>query len=166
MADKEKKVEEAVTPEATEQVEVERVGEAVGDDANVRLHVEHGAAAERRVDDVAQPCMVRLVHRQHVVGDRSDQSRHPPRQSGRRPAFLAQRKRRAVLQHPCRRLIGRGDPHATYDRKFCCDGRTDRAELVNTGLRIAKESLAGEIEIDMLCHRAVPRCRFATRSSA
>ena len=28
MADKEKKVEEAVTPEATEQVEVERVGEA------------------------------------------------------------------------------------------------------------------------------------------
>ncbi len=47
----------------------------------------------------------------------------------------------------------------------------DPRELVaeaemNSGdeLRITKKRLAGEIEIHMLCHRAVPHCRFATRS--
>ena len=140
------------------------IGEAIGDGADVRLHVEHGAAAERLVDDVAQPRVVRLVHRQHVVGECRDQFRHPPGQAGERPALLAQREQRAVLQHPRRRLVGRGDPDPAYDREFRRDGWTDRAQLRDAGLRITKKRLAGEIEIHMLCHRAVPHCRFATRS--
>jgi hypothetical protein len=36
--------------------------------------------------------------------------------------------------------------------------------LRDTGLRITKKRLAGEIEIHMLCHRAVPHYRFATWS--
>ena len=90
--------------------------------------------------------------------------RHPPGQPDQRPALLAQREQRAVLQHPRRRLVGRGDPDAAYDRESRRDGRTDRAQLRDAGLRITKKRLAGEIELHMPCHRAVPHCRFATRS--
>jgi hypothetical protein len=138
------------------------IGEAICDGADVRLHVEHGAAAKRLIDDVAQARVIRFVHGQHVVGDRSDHFRHPPGQPDQRPVLLAQREERALLQHPRRRLVGRGDPDAAYDREFRRDGRTDRAQLRNAGLRITKKCLAGEIEIHILCHRAVPHCRFAT----
>ena len=49
-------------------------GETVGDGANARLHVEHRAAAERLVDDAAQARVVRLVHGQHVVGERRERA--------------------------------------------------------------------------------------------
>ena len=57
-------------------------GEIVGDGANARLHVENRAAAERLVDDLAQARVIRLVHGQHVVGERADEGRHPPAQAG------------------------------------------------------------------------------------
>src|SRR6185436_15899157 len=71
---------------------------------------------------------------------------------------------RAVLQHPCRRLIGRGDPDTADDRESRRDGRTDRTQFRDTSLWITKKRLAGEIEIHMPCHRAIPHCRRATRS--
>ncbi len=124
----------------------------------MRFHVEHSAAAERLIDDVAQPRVVWLIHRQHIIGDRSDRLRHPPGQAHERPALLTQREQRAFLQHPRRRFIGRGHPDAAYDREFRRDGRTDRPQLRDAGLRITKKRLAGEIEIHTLCHRAVPHC--------
>ena len=66
-------------------------GKLVGDGANVRLHVEDRAAAEGLVDDLAQARVVRLVHGQHVVGERA--RRMPASTSaarrGRRPPCAA-----------------------------------------------------------------------------
>jgi hypothetical protein len=39
------------------------IGERIAGRLDVRLHVEHGAATERFIDDVAQPFVVGLVHR-------------------------------------------------------------------------------------------------------
>ena len=64
------------------------IGELVTRGLNVRLHVEHGAAAKRLVHDVAQPLVIRLVHRQHAVGKRAHDARHPPLQSGDRAILL------------------------------------------------------------------------------
>ncbi len=43
------------------------ISEFIADRLNMRLHIEHGTAAERLVDDVAQPPVIGIVHRQHVL---------------------------------------------------------------------------------------------------
>jgi len=74
------------------------IGERVADGLDMRLHVEHGAAAEGFVDDVAQPFVIGLVHRQHAVGERPHNARHPPLQSGDVAVLPADGERIGVLQ--------------------------------------------------------------------
>ena len=50
-------------------------GELIGHRQDARLHVEDGAATKGFIDDAAQPRMVRLVHGEHVVGERADDAR-------------------------------------------------------------------------------------------
>jgi len=92
-------------------------GKIVGDGANARLHIEDCAAAEGLVDDSPQTRVVRLVHGQHIVGERTDECRHPPAQAGNAAALFSQAERRAVLQHAGGRLVRRRDPDLADDRE-------------------------------------------------
>jgi hypothetical protein len=92
-------------------------GKIVGDGTNARLHVEDGAAAEGLVDDSAQTRVVRLVHGQHTVGERTDECRHPPAQPGRAAALLSQCECLAVLENAGRRVVCRRNPDLADDRE-------------------------------------------------
>ena len=93
------------------------IGELVAERLDVRLHVEHGAAAKRLVDDVAQPLVVRLVHRQHAVGQRAHDARHPPLQSRDIAIVLANGEGRGVLQHLIGKRLRRRRPDFADDRE-------------------------------------------------
>ena len=121
------------------------VGELITDRLDVRLHPEHGTAAKRLVDDVAQSLVAGIVHRQHAVGERADHPRHPPPQSGDRAVVLADRERFGVLQHPVRQRLRRCGPDLADDRKMHPHHRPLRAQPIERGGGIAKVVLAGEI---------------------
>src|SRR2546425_10178238 len=87
-------------------------GKIVGDGTNMRLHVEDCAAAEGFVDDPPQARVIRLVHGQHVVGERADERRHPPPQPGKAAALLSQCECLAVYAAPYRGPRG-GEPATT-----------------------------------------------------
>ena len=57
-------------------------GELLGDREDVRLHVEDGATAKGFVYNAPQTSVIRLVHRQHMVDERAQDTRHPPLESG------------------------------------------------------------------------------------
>jgi hypothetical protein len=56
----------------------ERIGQFASQCHDAGLHLEHGSPAKHFVDDHPQTGVVRLVGRQHVIGDRPHDSRHPP----------------------------------------------------------------------------------------
>lgn len=103
-------------------------GELVSDRQNSRLHLKDRTAAKCFVDDSPQPVVVRFIHRQHVVGERADDTGHPPREP-EAATFLAQSKGLTVFQHAARRLVGRRDPHLPDDRKPCPDDGTGFPQL-------------------------------------
>jgi hypothetical protein len=112
-----------------------------------------------------QARMVRLVHGQHIVGERTDECRHPPSQPGKAAALLAQRERRAVLQHAGYRVVCRRDPDFADDGEAGLDDRSTRPQLFYAGGRVPEERLTGEI--NPYCHRSSSkRQAFANGSAA
>ena len=121
------------------------VGERVADRLDMRLHVEHGAAAESFVDDVAQPFVIGLVHREHAVGERAYDARHPPLQPRDVAVLPADGEDIGILQDPIgKRLRGRG-PDLADDRKPHFHDWTHAAQILDRGGGVAKEVLAGEV---------------------
>jgi hypothetical protein len=57
------------------------VGQFAGDRQNARPHFKHRLPAKRFVDDAPKAGVIGLVCRQHVVGDRAHDCRHPPPKS-------------------------------------------------------------------------------------
>jgi hypothetical protein len=66
------------------------------------LHFEDGPAAEGLVDNIPQPSVIRLVHRQHIVGERAQGARHPPLE----PATLPSSRRRVKVSLSFKYPIG------------------------------------------------------------
>jgi hypothetical protein len=114
----------------------------------MRLHVEHGAAAEGLVDDIAQSFMIGLVHRQHAVGKRAHDARHPPLQSRDVAVVLANGEGGGVLQHLIGERLGRGRPDLADDREAHFHHRARGAKFCDCGCRIAEVVRAGEICMD------------------
>ena len=94
--------------------------------------------------------MVRLIHRQHIIGERADERRHPPPQAGG-AAVLAQREHRAVLQHAGRRVVGGREPDFPDDREAGLDHRSARPQSLDAGGWIAEKLLTGEVNAH--CHQ-------------
>jgi hypothetical protein len=124
------------------------VGELVAQRLNMRLHFEHGAAAKRLVDDVAQPPVIGLVHRQHAVGQRANDARHPPLQSRDIAIVLANGEGGGVLQHLIGQRLRRGRPDFANDREPYFHHRTSGAKFCDRGCGIAKIVRAGEVGMD------------------
>src|SRR5262249_46284577 len=119
--------------------------ELVGDRQNAWLHFKDGAAAKSFIDDAPQPCVVRFIHRQHVIGERSNDTWHPPSQPGKAAPFLAQGEGLTVFQHAAGRLICRRDPYFADYWKPGLNNRSGPPEPFNASGRIAKVFLTGEI---------------------
>ncbi len=130
------------------------IGEFVADRLNMRLHVEHRATAKRLVDDVAQPLVIGIVHRQHAVGQRTYDPRHPPLQSRDVAIVLANGEGGGVLQHLIGQRLRRGRPDLADDREAHFHHRTRGAKLCDRGGGIAKIVRAGEVCVR--CHERLP----------
>jgi hypothetical protein len=89
--------------------------------------------------------VVRLVHREHVVGERTQDTWHPPSKPGNRAAVLAQSEGLAVLQHVIGQLACSCDPDPADDRELDLDDRPGCPQPCDPGGRIAEKLLAGEI---------------------
>jgi hypothetical protein len=126
----------------------------VGDGTNMRLHIEDRAAAEGFVDDPPQASVIRLVHGQHVVGERADERRHPPPQPGNAAALPSQCECLAVLQHAGRRLVCRRDPDLANDREPGRDDRSESPQPFDAAGRIPEKRLIRKI--NPRCHRSTP----------
>jgi hypothetical protein len=92
------------------------IGEFAGNGKNTRLHVENRPAAKCLIDDAPQPCVVGLVHGEHVVCDCSYHSRHPSSEPSN-GAILAQAECLAVLQQATGPLVRCRDPDLADDRE-------------------------------------------------
>ena len=89
--------------------------------------------------------MVRLVHGQHVVGERADDSWHPPAKAGQRATVLAQGERLAVFQDAARQLLGGGNPDLADERKSDLDYRPGCPQPLEARGGIAQVVLTGEV---------------------
>jgi len=112
---------------------------------HMRLHAEHRSAAKGLIDNVAQPLVVGVVHRQHVVGKRANDIWHPPSQSRDGAVVLSNAERRAVLEHLIRQRLRRRGPDPADDREVHFHDRTRATEPLDGGRRIAKIVLTGEV---------------------
>jgi hypothetical protein len=117
------------------------VGQLVSDRVDARLHLEHGATAERLVDNVPQSPVIRLVHRQHVVGERAQDARHPPSESGDDAIVAPEGESFAVLQDPIGQVLCRCRPYLPDDRELHLYYRACRSQLLDRGSGIAKIAL-------------------------
>jgi len=120
-------------------------GEFIGDGEDARLHGENGAAAEGFVDDAPQPCVIGLVHRQHVFGERAQEAWNPPAKPGRAAAILAHGEGFVVLQHAAGELVRGRDPGLADDGKFDLDQRSQFPQPLDAGPRVAQKVLAAQI---------------------
>jgi hypothetical protein len=126
------------------------VGQFAGDRQNARLHFKHGLAAKRFVDDAPQAGVIRLVGRQHIVGDRAHDFRHPPLKSDDVAVVLSQSECLAVSQHLIGQVLRRGRPNRpdewvpNLDQGSCCPQLRDLRGWV------AEIFLTGEIRAE--CH--------------
>jgi hypothetical protein len=121
-------------------------GEPVGDCQDARLHLEDGAAAKGFVDDAPQPCMVGLVHGEHVVGKRADDARHPPAKPCNAAAFLAQGEGLIVFQDAAGQLVIRRDPDLADDGKLDLDDRPNSFQPLDANGWVAEVVLIGEVQ--------------------
>jgi hypothetical protein len=112
---------------------------------DARLHVEDCATAEGLVDNIPQPPMIRLVHRQHVVGERAQDAWHPPPEAGDDAIVSAQGKRFVVLQDPIGEILCCRRPYLTDNRELHLDHRACRSQLLDRGSGIAKIALTREV---------------------
>jgi len=109
------------------------------------FHLEHGTATKGLVHDIAQPLVIRLIHREHAVGKRPHNARHSPPKSGDGAVVLANGEGVGVLQYPIRKRLRRRGPHLADDRESHFDERAGGAQLLDRGRRIAKIVLIGEV---------------------
>ena len=130
------------------------IGKLVAGRQNMRLHVQHGATAKRLVHDVTQPLMVRLVHRQHAVGHRAYDARHPPAHSRDGAVVLADGEGVGVFQHLVGQRLRGGGPDFSDDRKAHLHDRAETAQLFDRRCRVAKILLTGEV--DARRHEPIP----------
>jgi hypothetical protein len=117
----------------------------VSDRVDARLHVEDGATAEGLVDNIPQPPVIRLVHRQHVVGEGAQDARHPPSESGDDAIVAPQGERFAVLQDPIGQVLRCRRPHLSDNRELHLDHRACRSQLRDRGGGIAKIALTRKV---------------------
>ena len=121
------------------------VGQLVGDREDARLHLEDGPTAEGFIDNIAQPPVIRLVHRQHIVGERAQDARHPPPEPGDAAVVPAQGEGLAVFQDAIGQILRRRRPDLSDDREPHLDHLPRRSQPLDLGGGIAKIVLTGKV---------------------
>jgi hypothetical protein len=91
------------------------------------------------------PLVVGLVHRQHALGEGSDDPGHPPAHARDFAVVLADGEGVGVLQHPIGQRLRRGGPDPADNGKADFHHRALMPELFQRSRRIAKIVLAGEV---------------------
>jgi hypothetical protein len=89
--------------------------------------------------------VIRLVHRQHIVGERAQDARHPPLESGDAAIVPAQGERLAVLQYPIGQILCCRRPNLPDNREPHFDHWACRSQLLDLGGGIAKIVLTGKV---------------------
>src|SRR5271170_5343795 len=89
--------------------------------------------------------MIRIVRRQHAVGQSAEDARHPPPQAGDGSVLFANREAAAVAQHLIAEVLPGRRPDLADDREMYLDDRAGRSHLFDFGSGIAEKRLTGEI---------------------
>ncbi len=140
-----------------------RIDEVIGEPRNLRLERLHAVAVEHRVDQFAQAPMRRIVQREHVLGERPQAARQPPKPQRGCFSRVARIGGEEIV-----RLQERGDIGMARDHSHAADhGQLRlhaRARLDQTRKRwerIALIGLAGNVEGIHDGLPALPRLRPA-----
>jgi hypothetical protein len=119
--------------------------ELVGDRENARLHVADGTTTKGLVDNIPQPSVIRLVHRQHMIGEREQDPRHPPSETGDGAIVPADGEGFAVLQHPVGKILRGRRPNLADDREPHVNDRTRRTQFLDFRSGVAEIVLTGKV---------------------
>jgi hypothetical protein len=124
------------------------LGQFASDRQNARLHFKHGLPAKRLVDDTPQAGVIRLVGRQHVVGDRAHDFWHPPPKSHDVAVVLSQSECPAVSQDLIGEALRRGRPNRPDEREPNLDDWARGPRLLDLGGWVTEVLLTGEIRVE------------------